>query len=51
MTKRLTLSLLSDHNGRNRSLDVFTKWRGDGYKMAALYDEMLKNYISNQKGE
>lgn len=32
------------HNGRNWSLDVFTKWRGTGYKMADLYDQLLANY-------
>lgn len=39
------------HTGGSLSLDVFTKWRGDEYKMADLYDKMLENYTSNQKGE
>ncbi len=39
------------HNGRNWSFDVFTKWRGDGNKLADLYDKMLENYTSNQKGK
>lgn len=39
------------HTGGSLSLDVFTKWRGDEYKMADLYDQMLKNYTSNQKGK
>lgn len=39
------------HAGGSLSLDVFTKWRGDEYKMADLYDKMLENYTSNQKGK
>ncbi len=33
-----------EHIGRSFSLDVFTKWRGLEYKMAPLYNELLKNY-------
>lgn len=38
------------HNGRNWSLDVFTKWRGDGYKMAGVYDQLLVNYPKDKEG-
>lgn len=37
------------HNGRNWSLDVFTKWRGDGYKMAELYERLLSNFNKEKK--
>lgn len=37
------------HTGGSLSLDVFTKWRGDGYKMADLYNELLVNFAKRGK--